>query len=68
MIYCYWISLGLASLHKISNDGNDADQSPKKIGKFTTDEAAKNACILHHERACKMAKAAGRAEPKIMFM
>ena len=68
MIYCYRISMGLASLHKMHDDGNDVDQTPKKIGRFKTDKAAKDACILHHERACKMARAAGRAEPKIMFM
>ena len=68
MIYCYWISLGLASLHKMHAGGDDVDQTPKKIGRFKTDTEAKNACILHHERACKMARAAGRPEPKIMFM
>ena len=68
MIYCYWISLGLASLHKIHTDGNDTDSAPKKIGKFKTDTEAKQACLAHYEKACKMALAAGRTKPKILFM
>ena len=68
MIYCYWVSLGLASLHKMQTDGNDADAAPKKIGKFKNDTEAKQACLAHYEKACKIARAAGRAEPKIMWM
>lgn len=68
MIYCYWVSLGLASLHKMKDDGDDIEDSPKKIGRFKTNKEAKDACILHHKRACKMALAAGRPEPKILFM
>lgn len=68
MIYMYWISLGLASLHKMDANGSDTDQKPKKIGKFKTDKEAKEACILHHQKATKMARAAGREEPKLMFM
>lgn len=68
MIYMYWISLGLASLHKVDPNGSDVDQKPKKIGKFKTDKEAKEACILHYQRACKMAKAAGREEPQLRFI
>lgn len=68
MIYCYRVSIGLATLHKMRDDGDDIEDSPKKIGRFKTDKEAKAACILHHERACKMAKAANRPEPKILFM
>ena len=68
MIYCYWVSLGLATLHKMQTNGNDTDQKPKKIGKFKTDKEAKQACLEHYEKACKMAKAANRDEPKLMWM
>ena len=68
MIYCYWVSLGLATLHKMCTDGNDTDTAPKKIGKFKTNAEAKQACLAHYEKACKMAVAAGRLEPKILFM
>jgi len=68
MIYLYWISLGLASLHKMGTDGNDVDQKPKKIGKFKTDVDAKKACIEHFEKACKMAVVAGREVPTMKFM
>ncbi len=68
MIYCYWVSLGLATLHKMQITGDDIDQKPKKIGRFKTDKEAKEACIEHYEKACKMAKVAGRAEPAIMWM
>lgn len=68
MIYCYWISIGLASLHKMHTDGNDADTVPKKIGKFKTDAEAKQACLAHYKKACKMAAAAGRDKPEILFM
>jgi len=67
MIYMYWISLGLASLHKMDANGTDKEEKPKKIGKFKTDEQAKQACIDHHAKACKMARAAGREEPQIKF-
>lgn len=67
MIYCYWVSRGLASLHKMQ-DGGDADQAPKKIGKFETDKEAKDACLKHYEKARKMARAAGRKEPEIMWI
>ena len=67
MIYIYWISQGLASLHKMNSNGSDVDQKPKKIGKFKTDKEAKEACIEHHAKACKMARAAGREEPEIKF-
>lgn len=67
MIYMYWISLGLASLHKMDANGTDKEEKPKKIGKFKTDAEAKQACIDHHDKACKMAKAAGREEPQIKF-
>ena len=68
MMYCYYISLGLASLHKITSDGNDVDQKPIKIGKFKNNDDAKNACITHYNKCCKMAFAAGREVPKIMFV
>lgn len=68
MIYCYWISLGLASLHKMHTNGNDTDEAPKKIGKFKNNTEAKQACIAHYEKACKMAVAAGRKKPEILFM
>lgn len=67
MIYCYWVSRGIASLHKIK-DGNDVDESPKKIGRFKTDTEAKSACLKHYEKACKMAIAAGREEPTILWV
>ena len=67
MIYMYWIAQGLASLHKMNVDGNDVDQKPKKIGKFKTDAEAKEACLEHHAKACKMARAAGRVEPICKF-
>ena len=68
MIYCYRISLGLASLHKMRTDGNDTDDAPKKIGKFKTDAEAKQACLAHYERACIMAVVAGRKKPEVLFM
>lgn len=67
MIYCYWISRGLASLHKMDSSGNDRDEKPKKIGKFKTDEEAKTACLAHYDKACKMATAAGRPIPALRF-
>jgi hypothetical protein len=68
MIYCYWVSLGLASLHKMHTNGNDTGAAPKKIGKFKTDAEAKQACFAHYEKSCKMAVAAGREKPEILFM
>lgn len=68
MIYCYYIANNLASLHKIKDDGDDYDEKPIKIGRFNTDAQAKDACLKHYEKACKMAKAANRNEPKIMWV
>ena len=68
MIYLYRIRLGLATLTKMEDSGTDIDQKPKKVGQYKTESAAKIACINHHEKACKMAQAAGRDEPKILFV
>jgi len=68
MIYCYYIAQKLASLHKMQTNGNDCDDKPKKIGRFASDAEAKKACQEHYEKACKMARAAGREEPKLMWM
>ena len=68
MIYLYWVSLGLASLHKMRKDGTDVDSKPVKIGKFKTEALAKDACLKHYEKACKMALAAGREKPEMKFM
>ena len=68
MIYCYYVSRGLASLHKMCASGNDVDKAPKKIGKFKTDSEAKAACLVHYNKACTMARSANRAEPAIMWM
>ena len=68
MIYCYYVSRGLASLHKMHASGNDVDETPKKIGKFKTDSEAKAACLAHYSKACAMARSANRAEPAIMWM
>lgn len=67
MIYCYYIANRLASLHKILANGNDCDDKPVKIGRFDTDAQAKDACLKHYAKACSMARAAGREEPKIMW-
>ena len=68
MIYCYYIARGLAYLHKMTSNGNDVDQKPVKIGKFKNNDDARNACIVHYDKCCKMAYAAGREAPKIMFI
>ena len=58
----------MASLHKMHTSGNDTDTAPKKIGKFKNDTEAKQACLTHYEKACKMAVAAGRTKPEVIFM
>lgn len=68
MTYFYRIRLGLATLNKMDSEGNDVDQKPKKIGQFKTEQDAKNACLEHFERVCKMAKAASRQTPVMMFI
>lgn len=68
MIYCYYVGQKLASLHKMHTNGNDCDSKPVKIGRFASDAEAKNACLAHYEKACTMARNAGRDEPKIMWM
>lgn len=68
MIYCYYISRGIASLHKLKTCGNDADAAPRKIGTFKNDNDAKNACLEHYKKCCAMARAAGRPEPAILWM
>lgn len=68
LIYCYYVANKLASLHKMFASGNDVDQAPKKIGKFASDALAKEACLEHYNKACKIAKAAGREEPSLMWM
>lgn len=67
MIYLYWVSQGLASLHKMRNDGNDVQDKPKKLGKYKTDTLAKEACKTHFEKACKMAIASGNELPTMRF-
>lgn len=67
MIYLYWISNGLASLHKMETTGNDIDQKPKKIGKFKNDTEAKKACLDHFEKAATLAGRAGREVPTMKF-
>ena len=67
MIYLYYVSRGLASLHKMHSNGNDINQKPVKIGKYSSDKEAKEACIEHHKKACKMADAAGRERPEFRF-
>lgn len=67
MIYFYRVELGKATLRKMYLDGQDCGQKPKNIGTFSSNEDAKRACIKHHEKACTMARAAGRVEPTIMF-
>lgn len=67
MIYCYYIANGLASLHKIKDDGDDYDQKPVKIGRFDDAQKAKDACLEHFDKACRMARAAGRKEPSILW-
>lgn len=66
MIYCYYIANRLASLHKIK-DGDDYDEKPIKIGRFETEQQAKEACLKHYEKACKMARASNRKEPQILW-
>lgn len=68
MIYCYYVSRGLVSLHKLKTCRDDADTQPKKIGKFKNDNDAKDACLKHYEKSCVMARAAGRPEPAILWM
>lgn len=67
MIYCYYIANKLASLHKMRTNGNDDDRAPVKIGRFASDAEAKEACLKHYEKACRMAVNAGRDKPQIMF-
>lgn len=66
-IYIYMIVRGNATMVKMLSDGQDVNSKPKSIGKFKTDEQAKNACIVHHNKACKMARAKQLPEPKILF-
>ena len=68
MVYLYHIRLGLATLTKMEDSGTDIDQKPKKIGQYKTELEARNACTNHYEKACKMATAAGRDKPKILFV
>lgn len=68
MVYLYRIRLGLATLIKMEDSGTDIDQKPKKIGQYKTELEARNACANHYEKACKMATAAGRDKPKILFV
>ena len=68
MIYCYYISRGLASLHKMYKSGNDVDEKPKRIGKFKTDTEAKDACLRHYNKSVKIAENTGRSKPEIIFM
>ena len=56
MIYCYYVSCGLASLHKMYASCNDVDEAPKKIGKFKTDLEAKAACLTHFNKACALVR------------
>ena len=49
MIYCYYIARGLASLHKMTSNGDDVDQKPVKIGKFKNNDDARNACYRDWE-------------------
>ena len=67
MIYNYFIRQGVATLSKMSCDGSDIDIKPKKIGKYKTDAQAKSACQDHYMKACKIANAARREEPRIIF-
>jgi len=50
------------------SDGNDCDEKPKKIGRFKTEQEARQLCLEHYQKACKMALAANRQEPKILFI
>lgn len=68
MIYCYYVSLKLASLHKMFANGNDVDSKPVKIGRFASDAEAKQACLKHYEKACKLAVNLGREVPQIRFV
>lgn len=65
MIYLYWVSRGLASLHVVNRNGADIDRRFKKIGQFKTDTQAKEACLKHYEKACRAAENFGRKKPDI---
>jgi len=56
----------VAVLTKFKN-GEDVDTPIKKIGLFDTQAEAKAACLAHHAKAQKMAIAASRPVPTILW-
>lgn len=56
----------IAVLTKFKN-GDDVNSPFKKIGLFDTQAEAKAACLAHHAKAQKMALAASRPAPTILW-
>jgi hypothetical protein len=60
----YRIERGRAILNK---EQNGEDLSIKVIGTFKTDQEAKEACIKHFDKACKLMSNLGKPLPTILF-
>lgn len=76
IIYLYRVNLEykgmkdkpyIVTLQKTDSDGNDRNDKIKTIGRYANASIAKDACMKHYEKVCKMAHAANRESPILMF-